>query len=73
MNIVQGNFQVEMNNVLLPSLHIKLGLMNNFVKDMDRNGAAFQNLCTILPALSSAKIREGIFVGPQIRDMLKGD
>ena len=32
---------VESSRILLPPLHIKLGLMKNFVKAMDRNGTAF--------------------------------
>ncbi|KAF2354770.1 hypothetical protein FHG87_014471 [Trinorchestia longiramus] len=40
---------------------------------MDKNGAAFQHLCTLFPALSSAKLKEGIFVGPQIREVLKDE
>ncbi|KAF2358524.1 hypothetical protein FHG87_010724 [Trinorchestia longiramus] len=65
---VQENLLVNRNKVLLPSLHIKLGLMRHFVKAMDRNGAAFQHLYILFPALSFAKLKEGIFVGPQIRE-----
>ena len=60
-----------MNYVLLPPLHIKLGLMKNFVKAMDKSSAAFQHLSTVFPGLSAAKLDEGIFVGPQIREVLK--
>ena len=52
-----------MNKVLLPPLHIKLGLMKNFVKAL--------HLSTLFPGLSAAKLKEGIFVGPQIRKVLK--
>ena len=38
---------------------------------MVKNGAAFKHLCTQFPALSSAKLKEGILVRPQIREMLK--
>ena len=55
----------------LHSLHIKLGLMKNFVKVLHKNGAAFQHLSTVFPGLSAAKLKEGIFVGPQIREVLK--
>ena len=61
---------VDMNKVLLP-LHIKLGLMKNFTKALHKNGAAFQYLSTVFPGLSAAKLNEGIFVGPQIREVLK--
>ena len=45
--------------------------MKNFVKTMHKNGAAFQQLSTVFPGLSAAKLKGGIFVGPQIRQVLK--
>ncbi|KAK1793082.1 hypothetical protein P4O66_011490, partial [Electrophorus voltai] len=57
-------------------------LMKNLVKAMDRNGSAFKYLYEKFPWLSEAKIKEGIFVGPQIHQLfideklnylLKGD
>lgn len=62
---------VEPTRVLLPPLHIKLGLIKNFVKAMDRNGSGFTYLREKFPKVSDAKIKEGIFVGPQIRELLK--
>ena len=41
--------------------------MKNFVKVLHKNGAAFGHLS----GLSAAKLKEGIFVGPQIREVLK--
>ena len=38
---VKENPLVDMNKVLLPLLYIKLGLMKNFMKALDINGAAF--------------------------------
>ena len=46
-------------------------LMKNFVKALHKNGAAFQHLSTVFPGLSAAKLKEGFFVGPQIREVLK--
>ena len=68
---LKENPLVDINKVLLPPLHIKLGLMKNFVKALHKNGAAFQHLSTVFPGLSAAKFKEGIFVGPQIREVLK--
>ena len=45
--------------------------MKNIVKALYKNGAAFQHLSTVFPGLSAAKLKEGIFVGPQIREVLK--
>lgn len=61
---------VPSEKVYLPPLHIKLGLMKNFVKAMDRNGHGFQYLKDKFPRISEAKIKEGIFVGPQIRKVM---
>ena len=61
---LKENPLVDMNKVLLPPLHIKLGLMKNFVKALLKNGAAFQHLSTVFPGFSAAKLKEGIFVGP---------
>ena len=62
---------VDAQKVLLPPLHIKLGLMKTFVKNLDRNGAAFQYLAEKFPEISEAKLKEGIFIGPQIRQLIK--
>ena len=64
---LKENPLVDMNKVLLPPLHIKLG----FVKALHKNGAAFQHLSTVARGLCAAKFKEGIFVGPQIREVLK--
>ena len=61
---------VERSKILLPPLHIKLGLMKNFVKALDRDGAAFKYLISKFPRLSLDKIKEGVFVGPQIRELM---
>ena len=68
---LKENHLVDMNKVLLPPLHIKLGLMKNSVKALHKNGAAFQNLSTVFPGLSAANLQEGIFVEPQIPEVLK--
>ena len=44
--------------------------MKNIVKALHKNGAAFQHLFTVFPGLSAAKLKEGIFVGPQIQEVL---
>ena len=61
---------VDPTKVYLPPLHIKLGLMKNFVKALDRDGPGFQYLKSKFPRISEAKIKEGIFVGPQIHELM---
>jgi hypothetical protein len=57
----------------LPSMHLKLGLMKNYVKAMNKEEAAFTYLWEKFPRLSEAKLKEGIFIGPQIRDLIKDE
>jgi len=64
---------VDHEKILLPSLHIKLGMMKQFVKVLDRNSPCFQYVCTKFSTVSHAKIREGIFDGSQIRKLMMDD
>ena len=68
-NIV-NNPLVYRKNIILPPLHIKLGLMNQFVKALDRSGDCFGYICSTFPGLSYEKKKAGIFDGPQIRTLL---
>jgi len=45
---------------------MKLGFMKNSVKAMGRNGT-FLYLQQQFPLLSDVKLREGVFIGPDIR------
>lgn len=58
---VQARSLVEPNKILLPSLHVKLRLMKNFVKAMNKDGIGFAFL-----------LQAVIFDGPQIRELMKG-
>lgn len=57
---------VKPENIPLPVLHIKLGLIKNFVKRLTKDGPASLFLKTLFLALSEAKTKEGFFVGLQI-------
>ncbi len=70
-NNIQNPRLVDPKNVLIPPMHIKLGLMKNFVKSLDKEGAGFRYLREMFPKLSDAKMKEGVFVGPQIRKVFK--
>jgi hypothetical protein len=61
---------VPRENILLPPLHIKLGLLKQFVKVLDPNSAALHHIRKMFPRLSDAKVKGDIFTGPQIRVML---
>ncbi|GBM45678.1 hypothetical protein AVEN_237916-1 [Araneus ventricosus] len=68
---IENERLVASEKILLPPLHIKLGLMKNFVKAMDCGRSGFQYLRLKFSKVSEAKIKEGIFVGPQIRQLMK--
>ena len=65
---------VDPAKIFLPPLDIKLDLMKNFVQAMDRNGRGFLYLEDKFGnTLSEAKIKAGVFVGPQIREVMKDE
>jgi hypothetical protein len=49
---------VDHEKILLPPLHIKLVMMKQFVKTLDRKSPCIQYLCTKFSSLSHAKLRE---------------
>jgi len=57
--------------IYLPPLHINLGLMKNFVKGMHKTGCGFKYVRNKFPNVSDAKIKEGIFKGIQIRELMQ--
>jgi hypothetical protein len=69
-NVIHNSL-VDPKKILLPPLHIKLGLMKQFVKALNKNNNCFKYLQTKFPQLSEGKIKEGIFDGPQIRSLMK--
>lgn len=70
LNVV-SHALVNPEKILLPPLHIKLGLMKNFVKALDKESRAFVFLKQKFPRVSEAKLTAGIFDGPKIRELLK--
>ena len=69
-NIV-NNPLVDRQNIILPPLHIKLGLMKQFLKALDRSGDCFGYIWSTFPGLSYEKKKAEIFDGPQIRTLLR--
>ena len=61
------------NKIILPPLHIKLGLFKQFVKGSRKDSPAFEFLHKCFPKLSDAKIKDGVFVGPQIQKLILND
>ena len=61
---------VDKDKILLPPLHTKLGLMKNFVKAVNKQGKGFEHLREKFPKLGDAKLKEGIFIEPQVREII---
>ncbi|GBO29865.1 hypothetical protein AVEN_175640-1 [Araneus ventricosus] len=61
---------VPPEKVLLPPIHIKLGLMKQFMKSLRKDGECFRYLCSKFPKLSDAKLKERVFTIPDIRKLL---
>jgi hypothetical protein len=47
--------------------------MKNFVKAMDQTRPAFRYLAEKFPEIRTAKIKEGVFIGPQIRKLFRDE
>lgn len=62
---------VSREKIILPPLHIKLGLMKQFVKALNIENECFQYIVSSFPALSYEKIKAGVFDGPQIRALVR--
>ena len=62
---------VERDRIIFPPLHIKLGLMKQFTKALDKDGGCFTYLCHAFPGMTKEKLKAGIFDGPQIRQLIR--
>ena len=62
---------IKLDKVYLPLLHIKCELIKEFLKGMDQNSPGFMCLKIKFPRISDCKIKEGVFVGPQIRELVQ--
>src|SRR5688572_29912838 len=61
---------VARDRIILPPLHIKLGLMKQFVKALNKEGSCFEYIAHKLPGITMEKLKAGIFDGPQIRQLM---
>ena len=58
---------VDRKKIIFLPLHIKLGLMKQFVKALPTDGDCFKYINLQFPRLSVAKNKAGVFDGPQIQ------
>ena len=54
-------------------MHIKLGLKKNVVKAMNKQGKGLEFLEEKLPKVDDSKLKKGIFIGRQIREIINDD
>lgn len=54
---------VSPNRIILPPLHIKLGLLKQFLKAIDQDGRCFSYICSEISELSNEKLKAGIVDG----------
>ena len=64
---------VDRSKIIFPPLHIKLGIMKQIVKALDKDGACFSYISNAFPGLSEEKKKAGIFDGPQIRKLMRDE
>ena len=66
---------VDSNKIVFPPLHIKLGVMEQFVKTLDYSGECFSHLLYVqlflVLVMRKRKKKAGIFDGPQIRTQMR--
>ncbi|XP_036358086.1 uncharacterized protein LOC118763025 [Octopus sinensis] len=62
---------LDPRKVLFPPQHIILGLMKQFDSALYQESAAFRYLKDFFPKLSEAKVKTGVFVGPQMYKILE--
>lgn len=64
---------MDPKKTLLPPLHIKLGLMKQFVKASLKEGECFNYLCLNSFGISDANLKQGVFVEPDMRKLVKDE
>ena len=60
-----------MKKIILSPLHIKIGLMKQLFKALDKTGKCFQYISSAFLGLSNEKLKAGIFGSPKIWKLIK--
>ena len=69
-NIIKEPLVERDKKIILPPLHMKLGLMKQYVKAWNKDSACLKYLCDFFPGLSTEKLKARISNGPQIRQLI---
>lgn len=57
----------DTRKILVPNLHVKMGLMEKFDVVLHKESTAFKHVQRLNPMLFEAKVKAGIFVRQQIK------
>ena len=74
--LIPGSFNVlappllERSKIVFPPLHIKLGIMKQFLKALEKDGDCFKYICMKFSGLTIERLKAGIFDGTQIRQLM---
>ena len=69
-NVINDPLVVR-DRIRFPPLHIKLGLIKQFTKDLEKDGDCLTYLCQVFPGLTMEKLKAGMFDGPQIPQLIR--
>jgi hypothetical protein len=61
---------VARDRIILPPLHIKISLMKQFVKALNKDGSCVEHITHKLPEMTMDKLKARSFDGPQIRQLI---
>lgn len=64
---------VTRGKIVFRTLHIKFGLVKQYINALDKEKDCFRCLCSSLAGLTEKKLKAGIFDGPQIRKMIRDE
>ena len=64
---------VPRDRIILPPLHIKLGLIKQLVKALGKDSECFKYICRSFPGLSIEKLKAEIFDEPGIRKLVQDE
>ena len=62
---------MDCSRIMFPPLHIKLGIMTQFVKALEKGSNFFKYICMKFPGLAIETVKAGIFHGLQIQKLMK--
>ena len=68
VNSIQVYHLVNRSKIDLLPLHIKLGIVKQFVKALTKNADCFRYICCEFSELTIEKLNAGVFNGPQSGD-----